>query len=78
MRSVRLADPEVVLGITGYRIGTVTPLGVRAPELPVLIDAALMVEPLVSLGTGVPGRHVRLAGAGLELALGGVAGAFAR
>jgi Cys-tRNA(Pro)/Cys-tRNA(Cys) deacylase len=78
VRSVRLADPETVLAITGYRIGTVTPLALRTAGLPVLIDDALVVEPVVSLGTGVPGRHVRLAGADLPAAVGGAPGAFAR
>ncbi len=78
VRSVRLADPETVLATTGYRIGTVTPLALRDPDLPVLIDDALLAEPLVSLGTGVPGHHVRLAGADLPAALAGSPGPFAK
>lgn len=78
VRSVRLADPETVLAVTGYRIGTVTPLALRDPALSVLIDEALLAEPLVSLGTGVPGRHVRLAGADLAAALAGTPGSFAK
>jgi Cys-tRNA(Pro)/Cys-tRNA(Cys) deacylase len=78
VRSVRMADPEVVQRVTGYRIGTVTPLGLATPGLSVLVDDALVMEDEVSLGIGVPGRHVRLAGANLPAAVGGIAGTFAR
>lgn len=77
-RSVRLADRDTVEAITGYRIGTVTPLGMRTAGLPVLLDQAALAEPLVSLGTGRPGRHVRLAPADLARAVGGVTGSFSR
>ena len=77
-RSVRLADPETVLAVTGYRIGTVTPLALRTSNLSVLVDDALLKESLVSLGTGVPGRHVRFAGADLPAAVRGAAGPFAK
>ncbi|MHB8577627.1 MAG: aminoacyl-tRNA deacylase [Dehalococcoidia bacterium] len=78
VRSVRMADPETVFAVTGYRIGTVTPLGLTTPELPVLIDDALLAEAEVSLGTGLPGRHVRLAGTDLPAAVKGTPGAFAK
>jgi prolyl-tRNA editing enzyme YbaK/EbsC (Cys-tRNA(Pro) deacylase) len=78
VRSVRMADPETVLAITGYPIGRVTPLAVRTPDLPVLIDDALVAEELVSLGTGVPGRHVRLTGRDLPAAVGGEPGPFGK
>jgi prolyl-tRNA editing enzyme YbaK/EbsC (Cys-tRNA(Pro) deacylase) len=78
VRSVRLADPETVKDVTGYRIGTVTPLALRDGELPILVDDALVAEPLVSLGTGVPGHHVRLAGADLPAAVGGTPGPFGK
>lgn len=77
-RSVRLADREQVERITGYHIGTVTPLGMQTGGLPILLDAAALDEPLVSLGTGRPGRHVRLAPADLLRALGAEAGPFGR
>jgi Cys-tRNA(Pro) deacylase len=77
-RSVRLADREVVHEITGYRIGTVTPLGLKTRGLPILIDAAALQEPVVSLGTGSPGRHVRLAPADLVPAVSATAGAFGK
>jgi Cys-tRNA(Pro) deacylase len=77
-RSVRLADRDVVEAVTGYRIGTVTPLGAKTPGLPILIDEMALREELVSLGTGRSGRHVRIAPANLVQALGAVVGPFAR
>lgn len=78
VRSVRLADPEAVQRVTGYRIGTVTALALATPGLPVLVDAALVAEAEISLGIGVPGQHVRLRGADLPAAVGGEAGAWTR
>jgi prolyl-tRNA editing enzyme YbaK/EbsC (Cys-tRNA(Pro) deacylase) len=78
VRSVRLADPDAVQRMTGYRIGTVTPLALALPDLPVLVDAALVAEDEVSLGIGVPGQHVRLRGADLPAAVRGEAGAWTR
>ncbi len=78
VRSVRLADPQAVQQVTGYRIGTVTPLALATPNLPVLVDAALVAEDEVSLGIGVPGRHVRLRGVDLAAAAGGEAGGWTR
>jgi len=78
VRSVRMADRAAVEVVTGYRVGTVTPLGMVAPALPVLVDEELLAEAEVSLGIGVPGRHVRLAGADLPAAVDGLAGCFSR
>jgi Cys-tRNA(Pro) deacylase len=77
-RSVRLADRDVVERITGYRIGTVTPLGMRTEGLPVLLDSAALQSSIVSIGTGRSGRHVRLAPQDLLKALGASAGEFSR
>ena len=78
VRSVRLADPDAVQRVTGYRIGTVTPLALATAQLPVLVDAALVAEDEVSLGIGVPGQHVRLRGADLRAAVAGEAGAWTK
>ncbi|HZQ37418.1 MAG TPA: YbaK/EbsC family protein [Dehalococcoidia bacterium] len=78
VRSVRMADPEAVQRVTGYRIGRVTPLALATPDLPVLVDAALVAEDEVSLGIGMPGQHVRLRGADLPAAVGGEPGEWTR
>lgn len=48
---VRMATEEEVLEVTGYRIGTVSPFGVRQP-VRVLMDASVLREEEVSLGSG--------------------------
>ncbi|HTE86360.1 MAG TPA: YbaK/EbsC family protein [Dehalococcoidia bacterium] len=77
-RSVRMADRDRVEAITGYRIGTVTPLALRTAGLPVLLEEASLAETLVSIGTGVAGRHIRLSPPDLVHALGAKTGAFSR
>jgi Cys-tRNA(Pro) deacylase len=77
-RSVRMADRESVEEVTGYRVGTVTPLGLRTPGLPILLEEAALNEPMVSLGTGISGRHVRLNPADLVHAVSATTGRFAK
>ncbi len=49
-----MASENEVLEVTGYRIGAVSPFGTRRP-LRVLVDAGLLKEEEVSLGSGVRG-----------------------
>lgn len=49
---VRMATEEEVLEVTGYRIGTVSPFGLRN-QVRVLIDESVLREEEVSLGSGV-------------------------
>ena len=49
---VRMATEEEVLEVTGYRIGTVSPFGVWN-QVRVLIDASVLKEEVISLGSGV-------------------------
>jgi Cys-tRNA(Pro)/Cys-tRNA(Cys) deacylase len=51
---VRMATEEEVLEVTGYRVGTVSPFGLRNP-VKVLIDQSVLKEEEVSLGSGVRG-----------------------
>ena len=46
-----MADPDEVQQATGYRIGTVSPIGLANP-LPVLIDASVLVHEEISMGSG--------------------------
>jgi Cys-tRNA(Pro) deacylase len=77
-RSVRMADRDSVEAVTGYQIGTVTPFGLNTAGLPVLIEQAALEEPICSIGTGIPGRHVRLRPGDLVAALGAQTAAFSR
>ena len=49
---VRMATEEEVLEVTGYRVGTVSPFGLKNP-VRVLIDESVLREEEVSLGSGV-------------------------
>lgn len=49
---VRMATEEEVLEVTGYRTGTVSPFGVKN-QVRVLLDASVLREEEVSIGSGV-------------------------
>ncbi|NWG33036.1 MAG: YbaK/EbsC family protein [Chloroflexi bacterium] len=49
---VRMATEQEVLEVTGYRIGTVSPFGVRN-QVRVLMDASVLREEEISIGSGV-------------------------
>lgn len=48
---VRMATEEEVLEVTGYRIGTVSPFGLKNP-VRILIDESVLREEELSLGSG--------------------------
>jgi Cys-tRNA(Pro) deacylase len=49
---VRMATEEEVLEVTGYRIGTVSPFGLKN-KVNVLIDGSVLKEDEISIGSGV-------------------------
>jgi len=49
---VRMATEEEVLQVTGYRVGTVSPLGLKN-QVRVMIDESVLREEEISLGSGV-------------------------
>ena len=49
---VRMATEDEVLEVTGYRIGTVSPFGVKN-QVRVLLDASVLREEEISIGSGV-------------------------
>ena len=49
---IRMATEEEVLEVTGYRIGTVSPFGLKN-QVQVLIDASVLKEDEVSVGSGI-------------------------
>ncbi len=49
---VRMATEEEVLDVTGYKIGTVSPFGVKN-QVRVLLDASVLREEEISIGSGV-------------------------
>jgi Cys-tRNA(Pro)/Cys-tRNA(Cys) deacylase len=49
---VRMATEEEVLEVTGYRVGTVSPFGLRN-QIKILIDASVLSEDDISIGSGI-------------------------
>jgi Cys-tRNA(Pro)/Cys-tRNA(Cys) deacylase len=65
---VRMATEDEVLEITGYRIGTVSPFGLRN-HVEVLIDASVLKEEEISIGSGVRNTAIIMKSADLRQAL---------
>lgn len=65
---VRMATEEEVLEVTGYRIGTVSPFGLKN-QVQVLIDASVLKEAEVSIGSGVRNMAIIMKSADLRQAL---------
>ena len=63
-----MATEDEVLEVTGYRVGTVGPFGLPHP-LKVLIDASVLKEEEVSIGSGMRNTAVILKSADLYRAL---------
>jgi Cys-tRNA(Pro)/Cys-tRNA(Cys) deacylase len=63
-----MAMEDEVLAVTGYRIGAVSPFGLPR-QLKILIDAGVMREDEVSIGSGIRGCTVILKSADLRRAL---------
>ncbi|RJP48240.1 MAG: hypothetical protein C4586_09470 [Anaerolineaceae bacterium] len=65
---VSMASEDEVLAVTGYRVGTVAPFGLSR-QLKVLIDAGVMKEDEVSIGSGMRNTAVILETGDLRHAL---------
>lgn len=65
---VRMATEDEVLEITGYRVGTVSPFGMKN-QVKVLIDESVLKEDEVSIGSGVRNTAIILKSADLRRAL---------
>ena len=66
---VRMATEEEVLEVTGYRIGTVSPFGIKTP-VKVLIDQSVLREEEISIGSGTRQMAILMKSADVRLALG--------
>lgn len=65
---VRMATEEEVLEVTGYRIGTVSPFGLKN-KVKVLIDGSVLREDEISMGSGVRNMAIIMRSADLRQAL---------
>ena len=66
---LRMATEDEVLEITGYRVGTVSPFGLKN-TVKILIDASVLKEEEISLGSGVRNTAIIMKSADLRRALG--------
>ena len=66
---IRMATEDEVLEVTGYRVGTVSPFGLKN-QVKVLMDASVLKEDEVSLGSGVRNVAIIMKTADLRQALG--------
>ena len=69
VRRMSLPDADEARAVTGYERYTITPFGSTRPW-PVIADAAILGEPVVSIGGGVRGVNIHLAPADLVAATG--------
>ena len=65
---IRMATEEEVMEVTGYRVGTVSPFGMRN-QVRVLIDASVSKEDEVSIGSGIRNMAIIMKSADLHKAL---------
>jgi Cys-tRNA(Pro) deacylase len=65
---VRMASEAEVLEITGYRVGTVSPFGLKSP-VRVLIDESVLREKEISIGSGVRNMAIIMKSEDLRRAL---------
>jgi Cys-tRNA(Pro)/Cys-tRNA(Cys) deacylase len=66
---VRMATEEEVLDVTGYRVGTVSPFGLKNP-VKILMDESVLNEEEVSIGSGVRSVAIIMKSADIQRALG--------
>ena len=67
---VRMATEQEVLEVTGYKVGTVSPFGLKHPAR-VMIDASVLKEEEISIGSGIRNVAIIMKSAALRHALGG-------
>jgi Cys-tRNA(Pro) deacylase len=68
---VRMATEDEVLEVIGYRIGTVSPFGVKN-QVRVLLDASVLREEEISIGSGVRNVAIIMKSKDVHKALGDV------
>jgi Cys-tRNA(Pro)/Cys-tRNA(Cys) deacylase len=65
---VRMATDEEVLQVTGYRVGTVSPFGLKN-QVQMMIDASVLKEEEISIGSGVRNVAIIMKGEDVRRAL---------
>jgi len=65
---ISTATEEEVLEVTGYRVGTVSPFGLKK-QVRVLIEANVLKEEIISTGSGMRNMAIIMKSADLKVAL---------
>ncbi len=65
---IRMATEEEVLEVTGYRVGTVSPFGIKN-QVRLMIDASVLREEEISIGSGIRSVAIIMQSADLRHAL---------
>ncbi len=65
---IRMATEEEVLEVTGYRVGTVSPFGIKN-QVRMMIDASVLKEAEISIGSGIRSVAIIMQSADLRHAL---------
>lgn len=68
---VRMATEQEVLEVTGYRVGTVSPFGLKSQPR-VLLDSSVLQEEEISIGSGVRNTAIIMQSEDVRKALGNV------
>jgi Cys-tRNA(Pro) deacylase len=68
---VRMATEDEVFEMTGYKVGTVSPFGVKK-QIRVMIDASVLREDEISIGSGIRGVAIIMKSKDVRRALGNV------
>ncbi len=69
-RDIRLASPEAVIATTGYPIGSIPPFHWQPPGFRSFLEATLLNEAVLGVGTGQWGEEILIAPADLVRASG--------
>ena len=68
---LRMATQDEVLDVTGYRVGTVSPFGLKN-QVRVMIDASVLKEEEISIGSGIRNTAIIMKSEDVRKALGHV------
>lgn len=64
-RDIRLAAPEVVKATTGYEIGSIPPFHWQPPNFRSFLEASMLAEDILGVGTGQWGEEIMITPANL-------------
>jgi len=64
-RNVRMASPERIRDVSGYQIGSIPPFSWQPPGFRTIVDASLLGEPVLAVGSGTWGNEILLSPADL-------------